>query len=98
TYLLSYAEIAENYVKDVLNIHLTGQPAQAVGGQAKLLGDNVLASGWALSQNTVERSLPQIQGFAMPFSGQKARFHPEIGLGVAGQLRQEFSHAQAGRR
>ena len=42
-HLLSDTEIAEDHVENVLDIDPPGQPAEALSGQAQVLGDDVLA-------------------------------------------------------
>ena len=78
--LLSYAEIAKNHIKNVLDIDLTGQPAQALRRQSELLGDDILASGQDRSAKARKSSAlwVKLSAFSMPFSGQKGSIPVEV--------------------
>src|SRR5579862_465272 len=69
--LLADTEITENRVQDVLNIDPASKPAQRPGGQAQLLGDQVVLPGHVAIESPTESFLCPLKGVAMPLAADQ---------------------------
>ncbi len=67
------AELPEDHVQQILDVDPAGQPAQRAGGEAELLGDDVLAAARPLGQRAVERGLRLDQETPVAFPADQRR-------------------------
>ena len=90
--LLSYAEIPENDVQNILDIDPAGQPPERMGGQPQLLGDQLLPARAAFRQRRGRARLRCPAALAMPFAGDKRRIRrAKIRSGVIRPMRPDKS-------
>ncbi len=67
----------KDHVQQILDIDPPGQPAQRAGGEAKLLGDDVLAARRPFGQGAFERGLRIGQETAVAFPADQRRLAAE---------------------
>ena len=88
-WLFADAEVAENHVQDVLDIDPAGQAPERAGGDAQLLGQQILAAGHVAALGPAQGGQDLLERMPVAFAGHQRRLGPaqEI-LGLAGQLSQ----------
>ena len=52
------AEVPENHVENILDVHAAGEAAERAGGEAELLGEDIFARRFARSRGRARRRLP----------------------------------------
>ena len=89
-HLFADAKVAENHVQDILDIDPAGQPAKRAGGDAQLLGQQVLAAGHIAALSPLQGGQDLLQRPPVPFAGNQSGLGAaEEFLGLPGQLSQK---------
>jgi hypothetical protein len=92
--LLSNAEIAENDVKNVFDIHPAGQSAQGPTRQAKLLGDDFLPCRGGLAQGAIQRRYDILKGPPVSLPGHQRRLgRPKVLTRMLRKRRQKLAES-----
>ena len=92
--LFADTEIAENHVKNVLDIDAASHPAQRPGGQAQLLGDQIVFADQIIAQSPTESLLGIRQRMAVAFAADQSLLSAgEVAFGIARQGTQKVVKA-----
>ena len=84
--LFADAEVAENHVQDVLDIDPAGEPPERPGGDAQLLGQQILAAGQLGRQRPPQGRQGVLQGPPVALAGHQRRLGAgQEAFGMAGE-------------